>query len=257
MVAAITGINLPSMVSESMPNGAIQQQLLKQTSDRSYFRDTIALSISKDASAMLATLKGETLPAVAVELNQQVRNPGGKKQAPYKKKQKPSAANSDSGTNSTDSTDSASSDSADEKTIKELKARDTEVKTHELQHLASAGAYARGGAVYDYQVGPDGKAYAIGGHVDVDTSPVSGNPSATIQKAQVLKQSAMSVADPSAADSSVAIDAAAMQVSAKAEEEEETQEKTQKVTAYRSSLLESYNSLSYRISPGYMVNAVA
>ena len=34
----------------------------------------------------------------------------------------------------------------------------------------------------DMKAGPDGKMYAVGGHVDIDTSPVKGNPAATIAK---------------------------------------------------------------------------
>ena len=30
-------------------------------------------------------------------------------------------------------------------------------------HLSAAGAYAHGGASYEYELGPDGKRYAVGG----------------------------------------------------------------------------------------------
>lgn len=248
MVAAITGINFPSLVSGNLPNEAAQQQLLKQTSEKAYSRDAITLAISKDAASTLATLKGETLPAVAVEFNRQLRNPGGKKQNPYKKQQKASGTS--------DESDSTSTESSDEKTIRELKARDTEVRAHEQQHISSAGPYARGAAVYDYQIGPDGKAYAIGGHVEMDTGAISGNAEATIQKARILRQAALSVSNPSGADKNVALNAMAMEESARSEESEKNKELTKKTT-YKASALQAYNSLSYRITPGYMVNAVA
>ncbi len=65
-----------------------------------------------------------------------------------------------------------------------MKVRDLHVKMHEQQHMAVTGAYAVGGPHYQYTVGPDGKSYAVGGEVRLDTSPVANNPEATIRKAQ-------------------------------------------------------------------------
>ncbi|MDX1353690.1 MAG: putative metalloprotease CJM1_0395 family protein, partial [Thiomicrorhabdus sp.] len=59
--------------------------------------------------------------------------------------------------------------------INQLKARDAEVRAHEMAHLSTAGGYARGGMSFTYQMGPDGKQYAIGGEVGIDTTPVSGD----------------------------------------------------------------------------------
>src|SRR5712692_3393491 len=61
---------------------------------------------------------------------------------------------------------------------------DRHVRSHEQAHLAAAGQYARGGPSYQYQTGPDGKQYAIGGEVSIDTSPIPGDPAATAQKAR-------------------------------------------------------------------------
>jgi hypothetical protein len=94
--------------------------------------------------------------------------------------------------------------------LAKLKERDREVRVHEEQHAARAGAYAEGGPRYEYQAGPDGKQYAVGGHVDVDTSPVQGNPQATLEKARILQQAALAPAEPSGADRSVAAQAAQM-----------------------------------------------
>lgn len=92
----------------------------------------------------------------------------------------------------------------EQKQIDKLKARDREVKTHEQAHIAAGGSYVKGGATYDYQTGPDGKQYAVGGSVNIDTSPVDGDPEATIAKAQVVIKAALAPAEPSGQDQKVA-----------------------------------------------------
>ncbi|GLH69523.1 hypothetical protein GETHPA_10560 [Geothrix rubra] len=94
--------------------------------------------------------------------------------------------------------------------IADLKARDQRVRAHEAAHLTAAGGLARGGASYTYERGPDGVAYAVGGEVGIDTSPVPGNPAATLAKARQIQAAAMAPADPSAQDRSVASAAAAL-----------------------------------------------
>jgi len=92
--------------------------------------------------------------------------------------------------------------------VARLKARDTEVKQHEQAHVAAGGGVVRGGPTYEYQTGPDGKQYAVGGEVSIDTSPVKGNPQATIAKMESVKRAALAPADPSGQDRSVAAQAA-------------------------------------------------
>jgi len=92
--------------------------------------------------------------------------------------------------------------------IEQLKQRDQEVRRHEAAHKAAAGGFATGGPVFEYQKGPDGKRYAVGGHVSIDTSPVEGDPQATIQKMQVIRQAALAPGDPSSQDRAVAASAA-------------------------------------------------
>ena len=103
------------------------------------------------------------------------------------------------------------------KQVEDLEKRDREVKAHEAAHKASAGGNARGGASYEYQAGPDGRQYAVGGHVDIDVSPVQGNPRATLQKAQTVQRAALAPADPSGQDRAVA--AAAAQLARQAQSE--------------------------------------
>ncbi len=103
----------------------------------------------------------------------------------------------------------------EQKTVQELKARDIEVRAHEQAHAAVGGQYA-GSPQYDYQTGPDGKRYAVGGSVSIDVSAES-DPKATIQKMQIVKRAAMAPAEPSAQDYKVAAAATQKEQEARAE----------------------------------------
>jgi len=92
--------------------------------------------------------------------------------------------------------------------LQELKSRDREVRAHEQAHLAASGGYATGGPTYTYQQGPDGRRYAVGGEVQIDTSKVSGDPEATIQKMRTVQTAALAPAEPSSQDRAVAAQAA-------------------------------------------------
>lgn len=101
--------------------------------------------------------------------------------------------------------------------VQELKRRDQEVKAHEAAHVAAGGAYVRGGASYTYQSGPDGKRYAVGGEVSIDTSAVRGDPQATITKMETVRRAASAPADPSGQDRAVAAQASATAADARKE----------------------------------------
>ena len=101
--------------------------------------------------------------------------------------------------------------------VEKLRQRDREVRNHEMAHLAAAGAYALGGPTFEYQKGPDGQRYAIGGHVNIDTSPVPGDPEATLRKAETIRRAALAPGDPSPQDRSVAAAASAMAIKAQIE----------------------------------------
>lgn len=105
---------------------------------------------------------------------------------------------------------------AEQLEIRELQARDQEVRTHEQAHATVGGRYA-GAPSYEYQQGPDGKRYAVGGEVQIDVAPVPGDPAATIQKMQQVKAAALAPAEPSAADRSVASAAQQRLIAAQAE----------------------------------------
>jgi len=106
---------------------------------------------------------------------------------------------------------------AENRQLAELKARDQQVRAHEAAHLGAAGGLARGGASFSYQRGPDGRNYAVGGEVTIDTSAVPGNPQATLAKAQQIQAAALAPADPSPQDRSVAAAATAMAAQAQQE----------------------------------------
>ncbi|KPZ61249.1 putative metalloprotease CJM1_0395 family protein [Pseudoalteromonas sp. P1-7a] len=100
--------------------------------------------------------------------------------------------------------------------IKELKARDTEVRVHEQAHASVGGQYA-GSPSYEYQRGPDGTNYAVGGEVLIDVSVIPDDPQATIEKMQTVRAAALAPAEPSSADRAIAADATQKMAAAQAE----------------------------------------
>lgn len=105
---------------------------------------------------------------------------------------------------------------AEEAQIDTLEARDQEVRTHEQAHAIAGGAYASSPS-YEYQTGPDGRQYAIGGEVQIDTAPIAGDPSATIAKMDTVIRAALAPAEPSSQDRAVAAMASKQRVEAQAE----------------------------------------
>lgn len=103
------------------------------------------------------------------------------------------------------------------KEVEKLKARDREVRAHEMAHLAAAGGLATSGASFSYQRGPDGVSYAVGGEVKIDTSSGS-NPEETLRKAQIIRAAALAPAEPSGQDRAVAAKASQMEAQARAEQ---------------------------------------
>lgn len=98
--------------------------------------------------------------------------------------------------------------------VAELKASDAAVRAHEAAHLGAGAGLVKGGANYSYKQGPDGKRYATGGEVSIDTS-VPDDPSAAIAKAQHIRAAALAPADPSGQDRQVAAQATQMESEAR------------------------------------------
>jgi hypothetical protein len=96
---------------------------------------------------------------------------------------------------------------AEKKQVEDLKKIEKLVITHEQAHLSAGGGLVRGGATYNYQTGPDGNRYIVGGEVQIDTSTSSDDPNSTISKMQRVIQAALAPADPSPQDRSVAANA--------------------------------------------------
>lgn len=108
--------------------------------------------------------------------------------------------------------------------VDKLKARDREVKAHEQAHIAAAAGINASAPTYDYQVGPDGKQYAIGGEVSISFTE-SKDPQSNIANAEAMKASALAPANPSGQDLSVARSADEIIAKAKqdlAEQDKET-----------------------------------
>lgn len=113
----------------------------------------------------------------------------------------------------------------EQRQVQQLAQIDRQVRAHEQAHMAAAGSYARGGPSYTYTMGPDGKLYAVGGQVAIDTSPVTGSPEATIRKARAIQAAANAPVDPSPQDRAVAAAAAQMELAARLEQASEDSEK--------------------------------
>ncbi len=130
----------------------------------------------------------------------------------------------------------------EKKQVEDLKKIDQEVKTHERAHMAAGSGLTIGGANFEYQRGPDGKMYAVGGEVKIDTSR-ENNPEATIRKMQKVRRAALAPAQPSATDRNVAAQASQIEAQArvdlaqqKSEEINENKDQPENTSA---------NSLSY------------
>jgi len=104
----------------------------------------------------------------------------------------------------------------DQAEIEKLQMRDNDVRLHEAAHAAAGGAFA-GSPSFEYETGPDGRRYAVGGEVQISTSKVPGDPEQTLRKAQQIKAAALAPAEPSAQDRRVAAQAAQMSLQAQAE----------------------------------------
>lgn len=101
-------------------------------------------------------------------------------------------------------------------TIQKLAQRDREVRAHEQAHASVGGAHA-GHPNYQYTSGPNGVRYASSGHVNIDISPVKGDPQATVEKMRQVHRAALAPVNPSAQDRAVAAKANAQAAEARAE----------------------------------------
>ncbi|MGD1972769.1 MAG: putative metalloprotease CJM1_0395 family protein, partial [Desulfobacterales bacterium] len=109
----------------------------------------------------------------------------------------------------------------------------------------------QGGATYQYQRGPDGKMYAVGGEVKIDTTP-ERDPEDTIRKMQQVRKAALAPTQPSAQDRSVATQASQIEAEARAEltkkDSEDTKDKEEDPSASVSPKLAGIAETPHKIS---------
>lgn len=115
--------------------------------------------------------------------------------------------------------------------VRELAARDRDVRAHEQAHKAAAGQLATGPS-YSYERGPDGKGYAVDGEVRISVRE-GDTPEETLRLAQQAQRAAQAPGELSAADQAVAAKAAAMATEArKAIQEERREEQAEQKRAW-------------------------
>ncbi|QHS10629.1 putative metalloprotease CJM1_0395 family protein [Sinimarinibacterium sp. NLF-5-8] len=105
-------------------------------------------------------------------------------------------------------------DPAEQRKLDQLAQRDREVRAHEQAHMAAAGDLVTRSASFDFERGADGRQYAVGGDVGIDTSE-GRTPEDTIARAQRIRAAASAPAEPSAQDRSVAAQASQMEAKAR------------------------------------------
>jgi hypothetical protein len=132
-------------------------------------------------------------------------------------------ARASGGQNSANAADPTQLSEEEQQEVQRLKELDREVRAHEQAHARAGGPHA-GAPSYEYQRGPDGRQYAVSGEVQIDTAPISGNPSATISKMEMVIRAALAPQEPSAQDSRVAAEARAAKAEAQSELREQKQE---------------------------------
>ena len=119
-------------------------------------------------------------------------------------------------TSSSSDQQSSADELANTQIIRSLENRDKAVRNHESAHAAVGGSFT-GAPSYSYEIGPNGKKYAVGGEVSVDLTPIAGEPTETIAKMSKVQAAALAPANPSAQDIRVAASAASIMLEAQAE----------------------------------------
>lgn len=139
--------------------------------------------------------------------------------------EKPSGAEQTRNQSPAGKTDSGQTEltAEEQKQVEELKKADREIKQHEMAHMAAAAGISISGASFEYKRGPDGVMYAVAGEVSIDTSPVPGDPKATLDKAQKIERAALAPAEPSPQDRKVAAQARQMATKARMEMMQQSQ----------------------------------
>lgn len=97
-----------------------------------------------------------------------------------------------------------------ERVLDKFRNKDSEIRLHEQTHTSLTGTISS--IQYSYQMGPDGKMYAVGGSVRLDTSIPSDTNAAINKLDSIISSATSSGANMSAADSSIATSANLMKM---------------------------------------------
>lgn len=113
----------------------------------------------------------------------------------------------------------------DSASLEALKKRDEHVRGHEANHTGAPGVITIGSPNYSFQIGPDGKPYAVGGKVTLATVGTK-NPTVARERAGALKRAALANGDPSPQDLAAASSARDMENEASLQEVTENEAKS-------------------------------
>lgn len=154
---------------------------------------------------------------------------------------------------------------AEQRTVQELKEIDRAVRAHEQAHMNGGGGVVTGSPSYVYQTGPDGKQYAVGGEVHIDSREVPGDPEATLEKMEQVRRAALAPANPSDQDQRIAAQAASKAAKARMEIQKQKQiendEKLEQQSPEKAALLktaaQSYSNANSPFGSGKLLNLTA
>ncbi|MBF0218369.1 MAG: hypothetical protein HQL49_02385 [Gammaproteobacteria bacterium] len=104
----------------------------------------------------------------------------------------------------------------EQRVVQQLQQRDREVRTHEQAHISAAGDLPVTPATYEYDEGPDGKRYAVGGEVGI-TIPNPEEPREKIDVGIQVQRVALAPAEPSTQDRKVAAQGSKMEQEGRSE----------------------------------------
>lgn len=107
----------------------------------------------------------------------------------------------------------------EERQVQEMQQTDQKVRSHEQAHVA-AGANS---PTYEYQTGPDGRQYAVGGSAQIDIAVSGDDPESKATQARRMRSAALAPADPSGTDLQVAAKATRIEMEAMNELREKQQ----------------------------------
>lgn len=187
-----------TIISGSLNNG---MPLLDIYTGNKPLSDGLPIANSKQEQKNYPNIKQPSISQVPPAQKEDPTRPDQKTTDQSKSKEENNYANSISGVDQAFTPDEL-------KLLEELKIADAKVRQHEMAHIAAGGKYITSGANFTLKKGPDGQNYAVAGEVRIDTSPIPGDPEATIQKMNQVKNAALAPSDPSPQDLKVASNAA-------------------------------------------------